>query len=155
MRRRTKAREAAMQFLYQVDLRSDDALHGLDEFLDQARAEGLLANDDAKTFCRRIIEGTRNHVAEIDTILRKVARNWGLERMAVVDRNILRMATWEMLYSRDVPAKVAINEAIELGKRYSTANSGAFVNGILDRIRIDKVDAAATPNEAGAESAGQ
>lgn len=144
-----------MQFLYQVDLRREDALAGLDEFLDQARAEGLLANDDARAFCRRIIEGTRTHVAEIDTLLRKVARNWGLERMAVVDRNILRMATWEMLYSRDVPPKVAINEAIELGKRYSTANSGAFVNGILDRIRIDKVDAAADSTEAGVETASE
>jgi transcription antitermination factor NusB len=92
---------------------------------------------------------------EIDTLLRKVARNWGLERMAVVDRNILRMATWEMLYSRDVPPKVAINEAIELGKRYSTANSGAFVNGILDRIRIDKVDAAAGSAEASVETASE
>ena len=69
--------------------------------------------------------------------LQSVTRNWDLRRMAVVDRNVLRMAVYELMWCADVPHKVAINEAIEIGKKFSTANSGGFVNGILDRIRID------------------
>ncbi|MBI5851497.1 MAG: transcription antitermination factor NusB [Planctomycetes bacterium] len=172
MRRRTKARETAMQFLYQVDLRGETVWSEVEDFLDHASKDGVLPDADAKEFARRLILGTKRHREEIDALLKSVARNWDLRRMAAVDRNILRMSAYEMLWCKDVPPKVAINEAIELGKRFSTANSGAFVNGILDRIRIDKLgnsdkklddrpasipapaDAAA-PAEAGNESAGQ
>ena len=68
-------------------------------------------------------------------MLSKVARNWDLRRMATIDRNVLRMAIFELLYCEDIPPKVSINEAIELGKKFSTANSGAFINGILDRVK--------------------
>lgn len=137
MRRRTRARETAIQFLYQTDLRGESAWVDLEEFLDQATRDGLLPDSDSQAFARRLVEGTRRHLPQIDELLRAVARNWDLRRMAVVDRNVLRMAIYELLHCPDIPPKVTINEAIEIGKKYSTANSGAFINGILDRIRLD------------------
>ena len=88
-------------------------------------------------FAHRLVEGTLRLRNEIDDRLKTVTRNWDLKRMASVDRNILRMTVFELAHCQDVPPKVAINEAIELGKKYSTANSGGFVNGILDRVRMD------------------
>lgn len=88
-------------------------------------------------FATRLVEGTLQRRDEIDEKLQSVTRNWDLRRMAIVDRNVLRMAVYELMWCKDVPPKVAINEAIEIGKKFSTANSGGFVNGILDRIRID------------------
>ena len=140
MRRRTRAREIAIQFLYQLDLRDDDISGDLEAFLER---EGQ--DDELRGFSRQLILGTQERLPEIDAVLTRVARNWDLRRMAVLDRNILRMAAYELLYCTDVPPKVTINEAIELGKRFSTANSGGFINGILDRIRIDaERDARAT-----------
>lgn len=92
---------------------------------------------EMREFTLRLIEGTRQHQQEVDQILGAVTRNWDLHRMAAIDRNVLRMAIYELLYCADIPPKVTINEAIELGKRFSTANSGSFINGILDRVRID------------------
>jgi transcription antitermination factor NusB len=133
MRRRTRAREIAIQFLYQLDMRGDEVLESLDEFL---RAEAK--DEETKQFAMRLVLGTHRGVAEADRMLRAVTRNWDLKRMAVIDRNILRMAIYELTECPDIPPKVTINEAIELGKKYSTANSGAFINGILDRLRIDR-----------------
>ena len=95
------------------------------------------ADREVVEFAARLVEGTIAHRDAIDQRLQSVTRNWDLRRMAVVDRNVLRMAVFELLHCADVPPKVAINEAIEIGKKFSTANSGGFVNGILDRIRID------------------
>jgi len=133
MRRRTHAREIAVQFLYQVDVRGDEAMDSLDSFLDEA-------TEDAETrgFARRLITGAHGVKPESDELLRAVTRNWDLKRMAAIDRNILRMALFELVHCADIPPKVAINEAIDLGKKYSTANSGAFINGILDRVRLDR-----------------
>lgn len=107
------------------------------EILDAFLAD---ASEDLETrgFAKRLISGARRVMAETDVTLRSVTRNWDLKRMAAIDRNILRMAIFELLHCPDIPPKVAINEAIELGKKYSTANSGAFINGILDRVRIDR-----------------
>ena len=148
MRRRTKARELAVQFLYQLDLRGDEVHAEVDRFLDAAEVEDDRDDDsrprkvagrdnDLREFSRQLIKGTLDHRAAADAILATVTRNWDLRRMAAIDRNILRMAIYELLHCADIPPKVTINEAIELGKRFSTANSGAFINGILDRIRID------------------
>lgn len=151
MRRRTKAREHAAQFLYHLDLRGEAALVDVERFLDAAEAEDREASEGEKPapvrsarrdrelreFSLRLIEGTRTHREEVDRILVAVTRNWDLRRMAAIDRNILRMAIFELLHCPDIPPKVTINEAIELGKRFSTANSGSFINGILDRVRID------------------
>ncbi len=89
---------------------------------------------ETRRFSKRLVVGTMEHRAEIDTVIQGVAQNWNISRMAVVDRNVLRLATHELLHCSDIPPKVAINEAIEIGKRYSTQNSGAFINGILDKI---------------------
>ncbi len=132
LRRRSKARELAVQFLYQFDLRGREVLDELPAFLAQEAKE-----PEVRQFASRLIEGTIEHLPEIDRILRGVARNWDLRRMATIDRNVLRMASFEILHCADIPPKVAINEAIEIGKKFSTANSGGFINGILDRVRID------------------
>lgn len=137
VRRRTRAREIALQLLFQADLRGEGYEGELGEKLaDLARKE---ANDDAEVapFAERLVTGTLEHRAMIDERLKSVTRNWDLKRMAAVDRNVLRMSIFELMFCADVPPKVAINEAIELGKKYSTANSGGFINGILDRVRID------------------
>lgn len=130
MKKRTRGRELALQLLYQMDLRGEDLLPEARQFL--AAEEG---DRETRAFAERLVDGTREHRAEIDAVIRGVAQNWEIGRMAVIDRNVLRLATYELLHCRDVPPKVAINEAIELGKRYSTANSGAFINGILDKIK--------------------
>src|SRR5687767_12215272 len=117
MRRRTRAREIAVQFLYQLDLRGDEVLDDLAAFLEQETKDG-----EIQEFGLRLVTGTSHVRDEVDERLKAVARNWDLKRMAVVDRNILRMAIFELLYCDDIPPKVTINEAIELGKKYSTAN---------------------------------
>ena len=157
LRRRTRAREIAMQALFQFDLRGSDYVAELGcSFEDICRtemfageefnADGLAntadrplnaAEREVVDFSVRMVEGTLQHRDGIDEKLKGVTRNWDLRRMAIVDRNVLRMAVYELLFCADVPPKVAINEAIEIGKKFSTANSGGFVNGILDRIRIE------------------
>lgn len=129
MKKRTRARELALQFLYQLDLRGE-------EFAAEAREFVAAEERDAETtrFALKLVQGTHENRAAIDQMIQSVAQNWNISRMAVVDRNVLRLATYELVHCPDVPPKVAINEAIELGKRYSTQNSGAFINGILDKI---------------------
>ena len=132
MKKRTRSRELALQFLYQVDLLGHDKLGDLTAFL-QEQAEG----GDAETtrYARLLVEGTIDATPELDAEIQFVAQNWQVDRMAVIDRNVLRMAAFEILHCDEIPPKVAINEGIELGKRFSTQNSGAFINGILDKIK--------------------
>ena len=132
---RRRGREIALQILYQLDVQeqlSDEQALGL---FWKHFAENLEEGDgdEARTFAEQLVRGVREQLAEIDALLTKASKNWRLERMARVDRNLLRLALWELKWSADVPAKVAINEAIEIAKRYGTAESPAFVNGILDR----------------------
>jgi N utilization substance protein B len=99
-----------------------------------SRQEGEEPLDaEAQGFVENLVRGTRSHLTELDEIIARVSRNWRIERMARVDRNLLRMALYELKHSEDVPPKVVINEAIEVAKRYGTAESPAFVNGLLDR----------------------
>lgn len=153
MKKRTRAREIALQFLYQLDLRGDDLMAEAKSFV-----RGEERDSETARFALRLVEGTVEHRAEIDKMIQGVAQNWNISRMAVVDRNVLRLASYELLHCDDIPPKVAINEAIELGKRYSTQNSGAFINGILDKIMNRKpsaaADAAALPLPSG-EGAGE
>jgi len=100
-------------------------------------------------FARDLVLGCWKHREELDSRIAVVAENWEIHRMAVIDRNILRMATYEILHCPDIPPKVSINEAIELAKRFSTADSGAFVNGVLDRIHQSEL--AKTENVSGDE----
>jgi N utilization substance protein B len=137
VRARTRARELALQFLYQVDMQGPGGEEDLREFLREA-LDGKPGADEAKAYASRIVGGVLLHKEEIDALLRDAAKNWDLARMAVVDRNALRIGCYELLHEDEVPMKVAINEAIELGKHYSTEASGAFINGILDRIRKDQ-----------------
>ncbi|MHC4957346.1 MAG: transcription antitermination factor NusB [Planctomycetota bacterium] len=134
MRKRTRARELALQLLYQIDARGDEVLDQVGDFLD-AESGG---DEEICRFARELLDGTLERREPIDEIISGAAQNWHLTRMAIIDRNILRMAVFEMLHVQDIPAKVSINEAIELGKRYSTEQSGSFINGILDRIRREQ-----------------
>lgn len=134
MRKRTHARELALQMLYQIDAQGTDALAQAESFL-REQAPG---DEEVVAFARALIHGTVEALGAIDEVIEKAAQNWKLSRMAIVDRNILRMAVYELLYAEDIPAKVTINEAIEMGKRFSTQQSGAFINGILDRIRRER-----------------
>jgi transcription antitermination protein NusB len=137
VRRRTRAREIALQLLFQFDLRGPAYDKELGSDLAGLCAEASDGDEEVRSFALRLVEGTLRLRDQIDERLRSVTRNWDLKRMASVDRNVLRMSIFELAHCQDVPPKVAINEAIELGKKYSTANSGAFVNGILDRVRMD------------------
>jgi transcription antitermination factor NusB len=129
LKKRTRARELALQFLYQLDLRGADLMPEAREYV-----QGEERDVETTRFALRLVQGAHDHKDEIDAMIQGVAQNWNISRMAVVDRNVLRLATYELLHCQDIPPKVAINEAIELGKRYSTQNSGAFINGILDKI---------------------
>jgi N utilization substance protein B len=128
VKKRTRARELALQFLYQADL-VGKPLDEIDEFLREEERDV-----ETRRFAHRLIVGTLERRGQIDEVIQDVAQNWSISRMAVIDRNVLRLATHELLHCQDIPPKVAINEAIEIGKRYSTQNSGAFINGILDKI---------------------
>ena len=130
MRNRTKSRECALQMLYQVDIRRADPKQILEEFW---RAHEQIT-DDIKAYASQLVEGTLQHLADIDRLITAHADNWALKRMAVIDRNILRVGAFELLYLEEVPPKVCINEAIELAKRFGDAESGKFINGILDAI---------------------
>ena len=154
MKKRTRARELTLQFLYQLDLRGD-------ELYPEAGAWLRSEERDAETlrFATRLVEGVWENWDEIERTVQAVAQNWNIARMAVIDRNVLRLGTFELLHCPDIPPKVAVNEAIELGKRYSTANSGAFINGILDKIMnrkpAEKPAAAAQRDEQAARVAPQ
>lgn len=126
-----------MQILFQVDLRGPDYFDELGRSVDEACADESQGEADVAKFASRLVTGTLEKRDSIDARLQSVTRNWDLRRMANVDRNVLRMAMYELAYCDDVPPKVAINEAIDLAKKFSTANSGGFVNGILDRVRLD------------------
>jgi len=129
MGHRRKAREVALQVLYQVDVSKVDVKEGIQLFW-----ENFEVPDNVSDFSIHLIEGTWNRIGEIDQIIKECSENWSLERMAKVDKSILRMAIFELLYCEDIPPKVTLNEAIDLGKEYGSENSGAFVNGILDAL---------------------
>jgi len=136
MRKRTKAREYVLQMLYQVDITGgawQDTLKTFWESNDQSDISAEL-----KDFSAQLLEGVIEHMQEIDKKISKYAANWQLERMAFVDRNIMRLGCFELIFREDIPPKVAINEAVELAKKYSGSESGKFVNAILDQIKIEK-----------------
>ncbi|MBI5664149.1 MAG: transcription antitermination factor NusB [Nitrospirae bacterium] len=94
----------------------------------------MTEEDEVKEFTRDIAASTLDHRKDIDEIIKSAAENWSIERMAIIDRNILRAATYELCYRSDIPSSVAINEALEIAKKYSTEESAPFINGILDKI---------------------
>lgn len=130
---RRKSREYALQILFQYDMtRSRENLTG--KFW-----AGRKGSPPVQDFANRLVEGVLDHLIEIDALIQEYTQHWSLERIATVERNILRVAIFEILFLEDIPAKVSINEAIEITKKYADANSGAFINGILDRIvKVDE-----------------
>lgn len=133
MRKRTKAREFALQVLYQLDITRDPCEATLENFW-QSRSEDPV-DDDVKKFAAELVKGTSEHSGQIDLLIARHATNWQITRMAVVDRNILRMGCYELLCREDIPSKVSINEAVDLAKAYSGIEAGKFVNAILDKVR--------------------
>jgi N utilization substance protein B len=127
--RRTKARERALQALYQIDV----AAAGIDEALANFWRSFEPVEEAVRVLAEELVRGVAERRREVDETIERASSNWRIDRMAKVDRNVLRLAVYELV-ATDVPVKVAINEAIELGKKYGSESSGAFVNGVLDRI---------------------
>lgn len=140
--KRRKAREYALQFLYRIDFIKVSTgnnnraknLSDIKNNLDVFWADTNEQDPDTKAFAEDIISGTIKNLKEIDPLIQKVAKKWKISRMASIDRNILRFATYELLFRKDIPNAVTINEALEIAKKYSTSESAAFINGILDKI---------------------
>ena len=136
--KRRKAREFALQILFQLDIRKDKPTATI---LKRFWAEHDV-DDEVQAFTEEIIKGTYKHLAAINEKIHACAKNWSIDRMAAVDRNVLRMAVYEILYRADIPTSVTINEAIEIAKKFGTDDSGSFVNGILDSVArmVGKLD---------------
>lgn len=154
MGKRREARERAVQFLFQYELNPPDKLEAaLEHFwtsqriaahVDDTKATwGQLPElppptaDEAamRAFADPLIRGTLEHRDECDEVIKKHAKNWDLHRIATVDRNVMRLAIYEMLHREDIPPVVSINEAVDIAKKFSTHDSGKFVNGILDKVK--------------------
>ena len=127
---RRKARELALQVLYQIDLTGLEPAPALELF-----CEHFEAGKKSMPYTRCLVQGVFDNRQEFDAMIGSYAQNWRPERMSVIDRNILRLALYELRYQNDVPARVVINEAIEVAKRFGNEESGPFINGILDAIR--------------------
>ncbi len=132
MGKRRMARQAAVQFHFWRDMQGGDAPEKMDEFW-----EFCPAKPNVRAFAQPLIEGMIAHLAEIDERIARYCDNYEFRRIAPVDRNVLRLAIFEMLYRDDIPPVVSINEAIELAKTFGGPDSGRFVNGILDRVKDD------------------
>ena len=126
---RRRAREIALQVLYQLDISHGDPGEVLDLYWENFRP-----SPKAREFCQRLVEGVRKSQDQIDPFIEENSENWSLKRMAAVDRNILRLATFELLHCPEIPFKATLNEAIELAKKFGSDDSSAFINGILDKI---------------------
>jgi len=130
MGNRRRARELAMQALFNIDMCQDNPEEVIERF-----CKNFATSRKALPFFHKLIRGILQIRPEVDALIERFSSNWKISRMAGVDRNILRIAVYELLYCNNIPAKVSINEAIDIGKKYGTEESGAFINGILDSIR--------------------
>ena len=128
MRSRHQARERALQILFQYDIHGKPGLW-LDEFW-----KPLKDGEETKEFAERLVQGVREHKQDLDGLIGRYATNWKVSRMQIVDRNILRLGTYELLWLDEVPARVTLNEAIELAREFGDEEASKFVNGILDKI---------------------
>lgn len=129
MGKRRKSRELALQVLYQIDISEGDAEEKFNLFW-----QHFTPSDELKAFSQRIVEGVCQHREEIDALIEKHSEHWRLKRMTIVDRNVLRSAVFELMCCPDIPTKVILNEAVELGKMFGSEKTGPFINGILDKI---------------------
>ncbi len=130
---RRKGRELALQVLYLSDISKMEASKVLRSILHGAKPE-----EQIELFTTSLVEGTRQHMTELDAFIQKYAKNWEMERMAALDRNLLRLATFELVHELKTPVSVIIDEAVEIAKTFSTDESGKFVNGILDQIKNER-----------------
>lgn len=161
MGKRRKAREMAIQMLYQAEVGASPLAHVFEHFEVPQESDGddgetatgaggakkTVASPATLAYARKLASGTVEHGSEIDELIRRHAENWRLERMPAIDRNILRLAIYEMLFERKVPKIVIVDEAIELAKKFGSEHSSRFVNGLLDGVL--KSDRAATPGSVG------
>ena len=127
---RRQARELAMQALFYMDMQNNVSLQMLENF-----CGNFPPSKKAQPFFLKLVNGVLEERGEIDALIEKFSKNWKISRMACVDRNVMRIAVYELLYCDDIPAKVSINEAVDVGKKFGTEESGAFINGIMDSIR--------------------
>jgi N utilization substance protein B len=128
---RRKSRELALQALFYMDIHQNRSAELLYRFCDN-----FVPSDKVRPFFMKLVAGVMKTQAQIDAVIEQYSQNWRLSRMSCVDRNIMRIAVYEILCCGDIPSKVSINEAIDIGKKYGTEESGAFINGIIDSIRI-------------------
>ncbi|WP_373500640.1 transcription antitermination factor NusB [Desulfococcus sp.] len=131
MKNRRKSREAALQALYYMDIRNDLSLEALALF-----QRCFPQSEEVLPFFETLLKGVMRNRSQIDRLIERFSSNWKIGRMACVDRNVMRIALYEILYMEDIPEKVSINEAIDIGKKFGTDESGAFINGILDSAHI-------------------
>lgn len=130
MGKRRKARESTLQILFQVEFDDTQPEKIIDSFWKNRRA-----TKEIKEYSQWLVEGITSHREEIDRLIQSVSENWRISRMAIVDRNVLRMAVFELLYEENLVPAIVINEAIEIAKKYSSEEGATFVNGILDAVR--------------------
>lgn len=142
MTRRSRAREVALQLLFQRDHNPGVDRRAVEKFVEDRLREPAL-----RLFCLGLYDGLLAHLDDIDNRLTAAAENWRLTRMATVDRNVLRLGAYELLFTQETPPAVAFDEAIELARRYGSADSSAFVNGVLDRLRREAAAGEAATSE--------
>ena len=127
---RRQAREIAMQALFNMDMRSNVSVEMLEHF-----CGNFCPSKKTQPFFLKLVNGVLGAKDELDTLIERFSKNWDLNRMSGVDRNVMRIAVFELLYCDDIPPKVSINEAVDVGKKFGSEESGAFINGIMDSIR--------------------
>jgi transcription antitermination protein NusB len=170
MRKRREARERAIQFLFQHDMNPPENLQAaIDHFWDSQRLNLLMENRGStwgekvelppptaeesatRLFADPLIRGVLENREALDSVIKKHAKNWDLHRMAAVDRNVMRLAIYEMIHRDDIPPVVSINEAVDVAKKFSTEDSGKFVNGILDKVKEELLRPARTAKDTATE----
>jgi len=127
---RRKARELAMQALFYMDVRNNASVEMLAHF-----CENFQTSQKSRPFFLKLVNGVLETKGELDALIDRFSKNWDISRMSCVDRNVMRIAVFELRYCDDIPPKVSINEAVDVGKKFGTEESGAFINGIMDSIR--------------------
>jgi N utilization substance protein B len=127
---RRQARELAMQALFYMDMQKKASLQMLEHF-----CANFCPSKKSEPFFFKLVNGVLGAKTEIDALIERFSKNWKINRMACVDRNIMRIAVYELLFCEDIPPKVSINEAVDIGKKFGTEESGSFINGIMDSIR--------------------
>ena len=145
---RHQSRERALQILFQYDIHGKPGVW-LDEFWKQFEA-----TDDVRTFAERLVNGVLEHKTDLDMLIGKYATNWKVSRMQIVDRNILRLGAYELLWLDEVPAKVTVNEAIELAKDFGDDEAAKFMNGILDKVLVTEAKLESKRREVAGEKGG-